>query len=207
LVLGATDAPRCLVFVPGFMVSPRSYTSLLTPVASCVGRVIVPPPEASTVDLLSGRHSAAQQAEQVEQLARALRREGIDVLLGGHSRGGFVAVLASQRMLPAGLVLVDPVSGDGGPKKAPEPLPSLSLACPCIVIGCGAAGRCAPAGRNHEVFAAALPDAQHSVVPDCGHADVLDGSAARFGGLLCGHGRDPRQARDSVARAIIDFVR
>ena len=205
-MLGPAEAPRCLVFVPGFMVSPSAYTSLLEPVAACVGRVIVPSPEASTVALLSGRHTAAQQAEQVEEMARDLRLEGIDVLLGGHSRGGFVAVLASRRVLPAGLVLVDPVSGDGGPAKTPEPLASLQLECPCIIIGCGPAGRCAPAGRNHEVFAAALPDAHHTVLSDCGHADVLDGSAARFGGLLCGHGQDPREARDAVSRAMIDFL-
>ncbi|MCU0270158.1 MAG: hypothetical protein MUF83_16135 [Acidimicrobiales bacterium] len=205
-MLGASDARRCLLFVPGFLVSPRAYASLLAPVAACVGRVIVPSPQASTVALLTGRYRAIRQAEHVQEMARDLRLQDVDVLLGGHSRGGFVAVLASRQILPAGLVLVDPVSGDGGPAKKSEPLALVQLDCPCIVIGCGLAGRCAPAGRNHDVFAAALPNAHHTVVSDCGHADVLDGSAARFGGLLCGHGRDPRRAREAVSRAMIDFL-
>jgi pimeloyl-ACP methyl ester carboxylesterase len=206
LVLGASDARRCLLFIPGFMASPRAYASLLAPVAECVGRVIVPSPQASNLALLTGRYRATQQAEHVEEMACELRGEGVDVLLGGHSRGGFVALLASPRILPAGLVLFDPVSGDGGPTKKPEPLPPVQLDCTCIVIGCGLTGRCAPAGRNHEVFAAALPNAHHTVVSDCGHADVLDGPAARFGGLLCGHGRDPRKARQAVSHAMIDYL-
>ena len=205
-MLGEDGAGRCLLFVPGFLVSPRAYASLLAPVAERVGRVIVLHPQASTVALLTGRHRAMQQAEHVEEAARDLRREGVDVVLGGHSRGGFVALLASRRIRPAGLVLVDPVSGDGGPRKKPEPFPLVQLDCPCVVIGCGLGGPCAPADRNHDVFAAVLPDALHTVVPDCGHADVLDGSAARFGGLLCGHSRDRRQARDAVSRAMIDFL-
>ena len=205
-MLGARDARRCLLFVPGFLVSPRAYASLLAPVAERVGRVIVPHPQASTVALLAGRLRALKQAEHVEEMAYALRSEGVDVLLGGHSRGGFVALLASRRIRPAGLVLVDPISGDGGPRKKPEPLPLVQLGCPCTVIGCGLTGRCAPAGRNHDVFAAALPNAHHTVVPDCGHADVLDGAAGRFGGLLCGHGRDPRKGRKAVSHAMIDYL-
>jgi hypothetical protein len=210
LVIGAADAPTCLVFVPGFVVPPHAYTTLLEPVAARSGRVVVPAPEASTFAMLAGRHTAAQQAEDVGRLARDLGRDGKNVILGGHSRGGFVAWLAARDLAPdvepVGLVLIDPVSGDGGPRKAPEPLPSLDLPCASLIVGCGAGGRCAPADRNHDVFAAALPGCRHTVVADCAHADVLDGLSARLGGLLCGHSRDRPRARDAVTRAMIDFV-
>lgn len=210
LVLGAADAPRCLVFVPGFVVPAHAYATLLEPIAARWGRVVVLAPEASTIALLSGRHTAAQQAEQIGRLARDLRRDGTDVTLGGHSRGGFVAWLAARSVAPdvepAGLVLIDPVSGDGGPRKAPEPLPVLDLACPSLVIGCGIGGRCAPTDRNHDVFAAARPGGRHTVVADCAHADVLDGWSARLGGLLCGHGRDRPRARAAVTRVMLDFL-
>lgn len=203
---GASSAPRCLVFVPGFLVAPRAYTALLRPVAEGVGRVLVLAPERSRVAMLAGRYSPADQAESVLYLAGELQNDGIEVILGGHSRGGLVAWLASRSTRPAGLVLVDPVSGGGGPWAAPEPLPPVQLDCPSLVVGCGIHGRCAPAGRNHEVFAAALPGCHHTIVPDCGHADVLNGIEAQLGGLLCGHSRDRQRGRDAVAQAMIDFL-
>lgn len=210
LVIGAADADTCLVFVPGFILPPHAYATMLEPVAARVGRVVVPAPEASTFAMLAGRHTAAQQAEHVGRLAHDLGRDGTDVILGGHSRGGFVAWLTARAIAPdlepAGLVLIDPVSGDGGPRKAPDPLPSLDLACPSLIVGCGTGGRCAPADRNHDVFAAALPGGRHTVVADCAHADVLDGLSARLGGLLCGHSRDRPRARDAVTRTMIDFL-
>jgi hypothetical protein len=206
LALGTSSAQRCLLFVPGFLVPPRAYTALLAPVADRVGRVIVLPPAASTVALMAGRHSPGEQARHVGEVARELQRTGVEVIVGGHSRGGPVALLASRSIAPVGLVLVDPVSGGGGPWAAAEPLPSVRRDRPGLVVGCGSHGRCAPAGRDHEVFAAALPGCHHTVVPDCGHADVLNGLATRLGGLLCGHGNDRRRAREGVSRAVVEFL-
>jgi pimeloyl-ACP methyl ester carboxylesterase len=206
MVLGSSAASACLLFVPGFMVSPSAYTALLAPASDRLGRVVVPAPEASTVAMLAGRYSATEQAEHLVGIAHQLQRDGTVVTLGGHSRGGLVAYLAAQEVLPAALVLIDPVSGDGGPRAVPEPLPVARFEGRSLVLGCGIGDRCAPVGRNHEVFAAALPGCRHTVLPECGHADMLDGNAARLGRRLCEGGPDPERARATVAAAILDAI-
>lgn len=206
LVLGASDASECLLFAPGFMVAPPAYTALLAPVADRVGRVVVPAPDAATVTMLAGRYSAAEQAEHLVGIAHQLQHDGTVVTLGGHSRGGLVAYLAAEAVGPTALVLIDPVSGDGGPRAVPEPLPVARFECRSLVLGCGIGDRCAPAGRNHEVFAAALAGCRHTVLPECGHADMLEGTAARLGRRLCGGGPDTERARAAVTAAILDAV-
>lgn len=188
------------------MVAPRAYTGLLGPVADRVGHVVVPAPDASTAAMLAGRYSATEQADHLVEIARRLQGDGVEVLLGGHSRGGLVAYLAAEEIEPAALVLIDPVSGDGGPQALPQPLPAARFECPSFVVGCGIGERCAPVGRNHEVFAAALPGCRHTVLPECGHADMLDGTAARLGRRLCGGGPDPERARDAVRAAIVEAI-
>lgn len=206
LELGSPDARRCLLFAPGFVTPPRAYLRLLTAVADRIGRVVVVAPAASTVAMLRGRHTAEDQAADLVEVADEARHDGVEVLLGGHSRGGLVAYLAAGQVDVGALALVDPVSGGGGPRAAPEPLHPVEVRCPALVVGCGIGDRCAPVGRNHEVFAAAIPGCDHVVMADCGHADVLDGRSARLGRRLCGGGADPEAARAAVTAALLDHL-
>jgi pimeloyl-ACP methyl ester carboxylesterase len=160
----------------------------------------------SLVAQASGRSTPEAEAQRVADLARDLGRDGTPVVLGGHSRGGLVAYLAAAAVQPAALVLVDPVSGGGPPWVKPAPLPPAGWSGPALVLGCEFGGRCAPAGRNHEVFAAALPTCAHTVVPDCGHADLLDGHLRTFGRLLCSRGSDPDRARAMLAAHVVAFL-
>ena len=74
------------------------------------------------------------------------------------------------------------------------------------MIGCAIGGACAPAGRNHAEFARVATGCTHLVVPDCGHADMLDGIDARLGRRACGHGRDPAAARAAISALLLDAL-
>ncbi|MFA5886042.1 MAG: alpha/beta fold hydrolase [Acidimicrobiia bacterium] len=195
-----------LLFLPGFLVGPRAYTSLLTPIAEAGFHVVVPRLSRRSPSVLRGRRAPDDEATDAIAVARRTTDAGGALWLGGHSRGGLVAWLAAPSIAPVGLVLVDPVSGGGGPRAAPEPPPRLTVHCPRLVIGCALGGRCAPAGRNHAEFARVSPGCAHVVVPDCGHADMLNGADARLGRLACGHGRDPAAARAAITELLRDFV-
>ncbi len=202
--LGA-PSPRCLVFLPGFACPPGAYRSFLEPVALRVGRVVV----ASVGHLLAevtGRSTPAEEAVRCVELVEAIRADGAQVWLGGHSRGGTVAWLAAGMARVEGLVLVDPVYGGGPPWQRPGSPPRIEPGCPVSILGFEVGGRCAPADRNHEHFAAALPDAEHMVVPGCGHADILGGGFGRMGRLTCGGGGDAATAMSTARGALLDAL-
>lgn len=197
-----------LVFLPGFLVAPAAYRTLLTPIADAGYRVVVPRLYRRGPQVMTGRLSPPEEASRAAAVVAAVASAGLPCVLGGHSRGGFVAWLAASAVADGltGLVLVDPVSGGGPPWAAPEPPETQPDAIRTLIIGAARGGRCAPAGRNHETFAAVAPDATHVVVPDCGHADVLDGAHARLGRRLCTGAADPARVRAEVAGLLLDFL-
>lgn len=197
---------RCLVFVPGFLAVPASYRSLLAPVAAIGVRVVVPLLTRPGPAALLGRVSPEKEAARLAPMVAGLRCPRGTLWIGGHSRGGLVAWLASASVDPDGVLLVDPVSGGGPPWAAPDPLPPRRFRCPLVVVGLGEGGRCAPAGRGHRVFADAAPDCVHVVVPGAGHADVRDGWSARLGAILCPRGADPAAARAAVSDLLIASI-
>jgi pimeloyl-ACP methyl ester carboxylesterase len=207
-----TAVHATLVFCPGFLVAPAAYAALLGPVADRGIRVVVPRLVRPGPRLLLGGVSPATEADRAAAVVASVRDAAAGtapVWIGGHSRGGGVAwiVAATGRVPVAGVVVVDPVAGGGPPwirAATPDPLPT---GLPALVLGAAIGGRCAPTGRNHVAFATAAPHATHVVVPDCGHADVLDDAAARRGRRLCGGGSDPARARRVVAGRIGDAVR
>jgi predicted alpha/beta-hydrolase family hydrolase len=188
-------------------VCPASaYREFLAPVRDA-GIAVTPADVAGSVlAQASGRSTPEAEAMRVAQLAAELGRDSTPIVLGGHSRGGLVAYLAAAAVQPAALVLVDPVSGGGPPWAKPAPLPPVGWSGPTLVLGCGLGGHCAPTGRNHEVFAAALPGCAHTVVADSGHADLLDGHLRTFGRLLCARGSDPDRARATLAAQVVAFL-
>lgn len=203
------EGEHCLVFLPGFMCTPAMYRALLRPVADAGARVVVPLPTRPGPKALLGRITPAEEADSLTALLTELRAAHGGLWLGGHSRGGFIAWLASAAVDLDGLLLVDPVGGGGPPWATPEPPPARSFRVPPLVIGLGAGDgtRCAPKGRNHHVFAAAAPGCRHEVIADAGHADVLDGWSERLGGLMCSAGSDPHAVRARVAELLVDAVR
>ena len=202
-----------LVFLPGFMTPAASYRTLLEPVAAAGTTVIVPQLYRRGVAALAGRHPVAEEAAAAADLVRstAARLPTAPVLLGGHSRGGQAAwraaALLARDGLPAGVVLVDPVDGEGRTSTGPVATASpAGFDCPTLIIGAGIAGRCAPDDVNHRAFAAATPQARHVVVSSLGHADVLQGPARSIGRRLCGGADHPDAGRAACSALVTTFV-
>jgi pimeloyl-ACP methyl ester carboxylesterase len=155
--------------------------------------------------MLFGRVSPEQEAAAALDVIDTLAGPGWLALVG-HSRGGLVAWLAAAHRCPDRLVLVDPVAGGGPPWAEVASLPAAPAGVAPLVIGCALGGSCAPAGRNHEVFAAAASSCTHVVLDDAGHADMLDGRVGAAGRRMCRAGSDPAAVRDRIARRLVDHL-
>ncbi len=188
------------------MVAPPAYRSLLTPVAAAGVRIVVPMLTRRGPAALAGMVPPQHEAARLASVIAELRRSYATLSVGGHSRGGLVAWLASAAVDPDGLVLVDPVSGGGPPWARAAALTARRFRTPPVVIGLGAGGRCAPVDRGHRVFSDAAPGCLHVVIPHASHADVLDGRSARLYGLLCSPGADPAATRRAVTELLITSV-
>jgi len=183
---------RTLLFLPGFMIAASSYTALQEPLGVSL---VVPQLYPRGLAALRGKHSVTAEAAAVAALVADIPGR---VFLAGHSRGGQAAWLAAGALggHVAGLCLVDPVDGQGRrPVRDLSTRRGTEYAGSTWIIGAGVAGPCAPVGANHEQFARATPQAVQLVVPDLGHADILQGRARGLGRRLCGGGRNPDAAR------------
>ena len=208
-----TAERRVLVFLHGFMIAPDAYRELVAPAADAGFEVVTPDLYPRGVAALLGRHPVEIEAADAAAVVRTLSREsGAGVVLAGHSRGGQAAwraanLLAVEPHVVSALVLVDPVDGGGrSPTERTATLEPATFECPALVIGAGLGGRCAPSAVNHDSFASATPDARHVVVPELGHADMLDGRSRAFGRRLCGGAVDPDPGRATVARLLTAFA-
>lgn len=200
----------CLIFLPGFMASPRSYTGLLAPLAGHGITVLVPQFYGRGFGALRGAADVRQEAAAAAELVR--QQASGRVVLGGHSRGGQAAWLAAGLLtdegLSVGLALVDPVDGRSRRPRAPVATARpAQFACRSLILGAGIAGPCAPDGVNHEQFARATPGAAHIVVTGLGHADVLSGGSRILGRRLCHGGRNPDAGRWIASQLLAGFVR
>jgi alpha-beta hydrolase superfamily lysophospholipase len=187
-----------LYFLPGFMARPMNYQQLLSPLADNGIEVRVPDLRQGLRAVWSPRAVAAAQASEVAELVGIAIAEGREVWLAGHSRGGQVAWRAAGITTPDGLVLVDPVDGNGPRSKADATRNLAEFGISPVIIGAGVGGRCAPDNLNHRVFAAASANPRHLIVKDCGHADILNDSARLFGRRICGGGPNPEESRQTV---------
>lgn len=209
----AGSGDRVLVFLPGFLSAATSYRALLEPVAAAGTTVLVPQLYRRGIGALAGRVPVSAEASAAADLVRATvdQRGTSSVFLAGHSRGGQAAWRAAGLLaaegLPAGLVLVDPVDGEGRRPSAPAATAApAAFTCPTLVIGAGLGGRCAPEPVNHRAFAAATPHARYVVVRGFGHADVLEGRARSLGRRLCGGADDPDPGRAACSALLSAFL-
>jgi pimeloyl-ACP methyl ester carboxylesterase len=201
---------RLVLFFHGFMQSPKGYRTLLGAMAGddtvVVGQRMYRPGPAA----LAGRPTAVQEAEAGATLLDGLRGEfePAELWLAGHSRGGQVAWRVAGMRRVDGLILVDPVDGSGPKEMRPTSAAApATFSCRTLILGAGRAGRCAPEPVNHEIFAAAAPaGAVHVVVPDLGHADMLDGRARQTARMMCPGADDPDGARDTVGLLVRGFL-
>ncbi len=196
-----------LIFLRGFATPPGAYDALLAPLRAVGIDVITP--QWYGLNGLFGRYTATDEARDTWELVQQLDQPTV---VAGHSRGGQVAwrvaqlATAHDSRLVRAVALLDPVDGSG--PKAGSGLATSTPAqfrYPTLILGAALGGRCAPANANHEVFAAATPHAEHLVVPDLGHADLLTGSARTWGRRLCGGGSDPDLARGRVSELLSAF--
>jgi pimeloyl-ACP methyl ester carboxylesterase len=195
------------------MQAAASYRTLLEPLTARGIAVVVPQLYRRGPVVLTGRYTVEQEARDTAALVRgeAGGRAARTVYLGGHSRGGQAAWRAANLLaddgLPAGLVLVDPVDGTGRAPSSPTASSApVAFTCPCLVVGAGIGGRCAPEPVNHAVFAAAAPYAGHVVVPTIGHGDILDDRPAANARRICGGAADPAPGRAAVTALIVDLI-
>lgn len=211
-----------VVYDHGFVTTNRAYSDLLTHVASHGFVVVVPQMYPPGLAALLSSPSAAQEAQELARVLRWLPAELPEaagytpctqrVGLAGHSRGGAVAwmVLSADPAAAQAIAGVDPVGfrahRPAGASQPSEELFPFSL--PALVIGAGLGGGCAPQGRNHEAFyAASRSPAWHVIIPEAGHADMLDDASAEAARIVCPGGPDRSAARRTFAGLMVAFFR
>ncbi len=232
------DAPRAmLVFAPepegsypviqfqhGFMSSNFQYTQLLEHVASHGFIVVAPQMYEPGLRALFGQPTAAEEAETAERIMEWLPGN-LDTITGlracterlglvGHSRGGKVAwlVLTSRPEAIEAIAGVDPVDSTGGPLGGQDRVITgpFDFSVPALIIGAELSGLCAPEGENHvQFYEASAPPAWHAVVPEGGHADMLDDDApgVHLARLLCPGGPDTDGMRRLTAGLLVALFR
>ena len=209
----AGGTQQVVVFLHGFLTAPSAYSTLLEPLGRNGFHVVTPSLYPRGPAALVGRHPVEQEAASAADLVRELAGSaGEPVVLAGHSRGGQAAWRAANLLADYDavrcLVLVDPVDGGGrAPQERAATRDPAVFTCPALVIGAGLGGRCAPAPVNHDAFADAAPHARHVLVPELGHADMLDDRPRSFGRRLCGGAADPDPGREAVAALLLEFAR
>ena len=140
------------------------------------------------------------------------------VALGGHSRGGKVAILAAIQDSRVGAVFaMDPVDTAGGPGAQPSPqnpsvTPELmgSLSIPIGIIGAGLGGTglfpCAPPAENYAAYyAETASPAYQWLLPDAGHNDFAEGLSI-FLATACQGGGEPEEVQGFSGSTLIAFL-
>ena len=194
-----------LIFLPGFLGRPKQYTDLLTPLAGLGLNLLVPNLHKNWRRELSGAFTAEDESRIAVTVVQDQIQQGRKVWLAGHSRGGQVAWRAAESLAIEGLILVDPVDSDGRHVRPTVTVRDPDFDLEPLTIGAGVGGRCAPTGVNHEVFAARV-SGPHLVLPQCGHADMLNDPARKAARRICPGGPDPDAQRATLAELMALFI-
>ena len=225
LLIFAPDAPDrypVVVFQHGFLTTNEAYSEVLRHLAGHGFVVVAPQMYEPGLAALLGQPTAAEDALTAAKVVDWLPAGLVAILgytpetsrlgLAGHSRGGKVAwlELVADPSRAQAIAGVDPVDGTGGPlgNQARVVQGPFAFSLPTLVIGTGLGGNCAPAGDNHEQFyAASASPAWHIVVPNAGHADMLDEATALAASSLCPGGPDRAGMRRLTAGLLVAFFR
>jgi pimeloyl-ACP methyl ester carboxylesterase len=183
------------------MTPVAAYQDLLAPLAVSGVEVHLPQLYRPGFRALAGSPTIQEEAHQAAQLVSRLGSSGRPVWLAGHSRGGQAAWRAGEVTPVAGLILVDPVDGDGRTPQATATSRPPSFSLVPTIIGAGISGPCNPNAVDHERFAA-VTSCRHLVIPECGHGDMLNGVSLAVARALCQGGADPTAARTTVSRVL-----
>lgn len=225
LLIFAPETPGnypVVVFQHGFITRNEAYGEILRHLAGHGFVVAAPQMYEPGLGALFGQPTAADEAVAAAELLDWLPA-GLPAVLGytpagnqlglaGHSRGGKVAwlVLESNPARAQAVAGIDPVDGRGGPlgTQARVVQGPFAFAGATLVIGTGLGGDCAPAGDNHEQFyAASRSPAWHVIVPNQGHADMLDEPTAVAAAGVCPSGPDRAGMRRLTAGLLVAFFR
>lgn len=215
-------------FQHGFMVDIGYYSELLRHLASH-GFVVVAPQTYPPGGFPFGQPSVEEEAAGLLAVAdwasvhldriAGVATDPVGRGLAGHSRGGKVAWLAAS-LAPErfrALAGVDPMDGTlGGWTRVINGPFSFEL--PSLIIGAGLGSLpakvpgvvCAPEGENHERFYAASPSPTwHAIVPEGGHADILNDDLSGCGPpcSYCPSGPNPAGMRQLTAGLLAAFFR
>ncbi len=181
---------------------------MLQPVADAGVRVVIASLYERGLATLFGKVTVADEAERAVEFIRSIEIESPTdrIFLAGHSRGGQAAFRAAS-LVPgdelAGLILLDPVDGQGrNPSSRTATATETTCTVPTLIIGAGISGRCAPEGVNHVQFAEASPRARYVMVSELGHADMLDDRARNAGRRLCGGSDQPDVGRQACTELL-----
>jgi pimeloyl-ACP methyl ester carboxylesterase len=200
-----TGSEDLLIFLPGFLCRPRNYTALLEPLGKAGLSILIPNLGKRWGAELSGRFTATDEGVLAAGLVTEHSGYGRRVWLAGHSRGGQVAWMTSEEVAPVGLMLIDPVDSDGRKIRPTATATAPRFDLQPLIIGAGLGGRCAPALVNHDAFAAKIA-ATHLVLPEAGHADILNDNSRLAGRRICPGGPKPDATRASVTSLMDLFM-
>jgi len=211
-----------VVFQHGFMARNHDYDTILQHLASHGFVVVAPQMYEPGLGALLGHPTAQEEADLALQvvdwlsdhpdLSAGVAARTDRMGLAGHSRGGKVAWIMLQTSPERfqAIAGVDPVDGTGGPlgNQTRVVQGTFPFATPSLVIGTGLGGSCAPAGDNHvQFYAASRSPAWHIVVPDQGHADMLDEDAAEAAAGICRSGTNREGMRRLTAGLLTAMFR
>lgn len=200
-----TGSVDLLIFLPGFLGRPGHYTELVRPLWRAGLSVLIPNLGKHWLAEMSGRFTAADETALAIDVVDQRIAQGRRIWLAGHSRGGQVAWGVAEARALSGLMLVDPVDSAGRKIRPVVTAHPAKFDLPTLIIGAGLGGRCAPAQVNHDAFAAQTRST-HLVLPECGHADLLNTSPRRAGRRICPGGPQPNAARVTIGALLGLFI-
>ena len=212
-----------LVFAPGFQLAAVNFNWVGEHLASHGIAVLIPTfgdsflAPIDHVDLALGMRSLLDLAIDTDGPLGG-NVDSFSMAVGGHSRGGKVAILAAiQDARIQSVITLDPVDSVGGPFSTPSPEnPSVApelmagLDVPSGYVGAGQGAEgiqpCAPQEDNYSTYYAAAGSPSYQwVLPNAGHNDFAT-DLDFFLSTLCPSNESPENARNFSRGVLLAFL-